>query len=260
MTLVKRPSWILPVIVSTQFAGGSPWFSGNAVLETLQRQWSMGSESLGYLTSAVQLGFILGTLCFAYFAVSDRHSPRVVFFVCSLLGAFSNLLIFLVAEGFYSMLLFRFLTGFFLAGIYPVGMKIAAGWYQEGLGKAMGFLIGALVAGTAFPHLIKGMGATLPWQAVIITTSAFSAAGGLLMLLLVPNGPYMKKGNSLNGQALQILLRSRPVRAAAIGYFGHMWELYTFWAFVPVVLGAYLAAHAGSSLNVSLWTFCIMAS
>lgn len=153
----KRPSWILPVIIFSQFAGTSLWFASNAVLSDLQGQWGLASDVLGYMTSAVQFGFIMGTLGFAFFAIADRFSPRSVFLICSLLGALFNLGIYLVAQGFWSLLAFRFLTGFFLAGIYPVGMKIAAGWYQQDLGKAIGFLVGALVLGTAFPHLLKGL-------------------------------------------------------------------------------------------------------
>jgi len=120
----KRPAWILPIIIFSQFTGGSLWFASNAILIDIQRQWSLGESALGYMTSIVQLGFIAGTLCFAVLAVSDRFSPRKVFFFCSLLGAFTNLLIYLIADGFTSLMVFRGMTGFFLAGIYPVGMKI----------------------------------------------------------------------------------------------------------------------------------------
>ena len=106
----KRSPRILPTIILSQFAGTSLWFASNAVLEDLQRQWPIGSDSLGYMTSAVQLGFIIGTLWFAFFAISDRFSPRIVFFLCSLLGAFSNLLICLVAEGLTSLLAFRWVA------------------------------------------------------------------------------------------------------------------------------------------------------
>jgi MFS family permease len=133
------PRRILPVIIGSQFAGTSLWFAGNAVLADLQREWGLPAEALGYTTSAVQLGFILGTLAFAFFAVSDRVSPRIVFFVCSLAGAAANLGVYALASGVWSLAALRFLTGFFLAGIYPVGMKIASGWYRSDLGNALGF-------------------------------------------------------------------------------------------------------------------------
>ncbi len=120
----KRPIRILPIIIFSQFTGTSLWFAGNAIIGDIQRQWSLGDSVLGYITSVVQLGFIAGTLCFAVLAVSDRFSPRKVFFLCSLLGAFTNLLIYLIADGFAALMVLRGMTGFFLAGIYPVGMKI----------------------------------------------------------------------------------------------------------------------------------------
>ena len=254
-----RPRWILPVIVFSQFAGTSLWFAGNAVLAELQREWSLPADTLGYITSAVQLGFIFGTLVFAVFALSDRYSPRFVFFVCSVLGGLSGLGIFL-AYDISGLLLFRFLTGFFLAGIYPVGMKIAAGWYQRGLGSAIGFLVGALVLGTSFPHLLKAMGQTIPWEAVTIGVSATAAVGGLAMLWFVPDGPHLAQGTRFDLKALALIFRSRAFRASAFGYFGHMWELYAFWAFVPYVLAAHAAQAAGSDLNIPFWSFGVIAA
>ena len=255
----KRPFWILATIILTQFTGTSLWFAGNAILGDLQQQWSLGIHALGYMTSAVQLGFIAGTFCFAFFTLADRFSPRIVFFICSLLGASSNLLIYLMAEGFVSLLVFRLITGFFLAGIYPIGMKIAAGWYRQGLGKALGFLVGALVVGTAFPHLLKGWGQSILWETVIICISAISFAGGLLMLVLVPDGPYLFKGTKFNINALAVIFQSKDLRSAAFGYFGHMWELYTMWAFVPFILMAYGARNPVINVNISFWAFWIIA-
>ncbi|UCH21493.1 MAG: MFS transporter [Deltaproteobacteria bacterium] len=258
--MTKRPFWILPTIIFSQFTGTSLWFATNAILGDLQQQWAIGSDALGFMTSAVQLGFIVGTLCFAFLAISDRFSPRIVFFVCSLLGALSNLLIYLIAEGMVSLLVLRFITGFFLAGIYPVGMKIAAGWYKQGLGKALGFLVGALVVGTAFPHLLKGSGQSVLWQAVIISISAISLTGGILMLLLVPDGPYLFKGTRFNRKAFVVIFQTKELRSASFGYFGHMWELYTLWAFVPVILLSYITKNPKVSLNISGWAFWIIAS
>jgi len=256
----QRPGWILPTIIFSQFAGTSLWFAGNAVLGHLQRQWGIPAAALGDITSAVQLGFIAGTLAFAVLAVSDRWSPRVVFLACSLLGAFFNLGIYAFAEGYESLLALRFLTGFFLAGIYPVGMKIATGWYRSDLGNALGFLVGALVLGTALPHLIKGLGQALPWETVVVAVSALAACGGLLMFVLVADGPHLAKGARFDPKALAVIFRSRPFRASAFGYFGHMWELYAFWAFVPFVLTAHLGAGAASAINVPLWAFTVIAA
>ncbi len=254
----NRSAWILPVIIFSQFTGTSLWFAGNAVLGDLQRQWQLGDAALSYMTSAVQLGFITGTLLFAFFTISDRFSPRIVFFLCSLLGALSNLGIYSTADGLISLLVLRFCTGFFLAGIYPVGMKIASGWYRKGLGQALGYLVGALVVGTAFPHILKSTGRSFPWEHVILWISAISALGGIFMLLLVPDGPYAVKGTRFSSKAFAIIFRSRDLRSASFGYFGHMWELYTLWAFFPVLIRTYgtLARH---SLNVPFWSFWVIA-
>jgi MFS family permease len=257
--LKKRPSRILPIIIFSQFTGTSLWFASNAVMGDLQRTWGLADAALGYMTSAVQFGFITGTVVFAFFTISDRFSPRIIFFACSMLGAISNLFIYLLAQGLPSLLIFRFLTGFLLAGIYPVGMKIAAGWYEKGLGRALGYLVGALVLGTAFPHLLKGMGRTLNWEQVILSISMISTAGGLLMLWLVPDGPHLIKGTRFSPGAFKSIFQSKDLRSAAFGYFGHMWELYTLWAFVPVFLSNYIADKA-ESLNVSYWAFIIIAA
>ena len=222
----RPPRRILPAIIISQFAGTSLWFAGNAVLPDLQRLWGLSPRALGYMTSSVQLGFIAGTLVFAVLAISDVFSPRKIFLICSLIGAFCNAGVYLFADGLSSLMVFRFLTGFFLAGIYPVGMKIAAGWYQQDLGRALGYLVAALVLGTAFPHLLKAMSQSLPWSSVILTVSAIAAFGGLLMVVLVPDGPYLAKGSKFDPGALKKIFQSKNFRSSAFGYFGHMWELY----------------------------------
>ena len=247
-----RPARILPVIVASQFAGTSLWFAGNAVVGDLQEKWGLAADAVGHTASAVQAGFICGTLVFAFLSLSDRYSPRKLFFVCSLLGAAANLGVHVADGGLDALLASRFLTGFFLAGVYPVGMRIAAGWYRSGLGHAIGLLVGALVLGTAFPHALKAAGHALPWEAITIAVSMIAAAGGALMLWLVPDGPYVTTAARFDPRALAKIFRSRAFRASAFGYFGHMWELYAFWAFVPVVLAAYAQTVGGGRLDVPL--------
>ncbi|RNI26539.1 MFS transporter [Rufibacter latericius] len=248
---------MLPTIVLAQFACTSLWFAGNAVLPNLIPQFHLEASSLSHLTSAVQLGFILGTLVFAVFTISDRFSPSKVFLVCAIAGAGFNLSL-LWAEGFSTLLLSRFLTGFCLAGIYPVGMKIAADYHQKGLGKALGFLVGALVLGTAFPHLLKSLTEGLPWRYVIWATSGLAVLGGLGLFLLVPDGPFRSRSSQPDFKAFFQIFKQKEFRAAAFGYFGHMWELYTFWAFVPVILAFYTETHPDTTLNNPLHSFFII--
>lgn len=255
---LNNPRFILPVIVFSQFAGTSLWFAGNAVLPDLIRELSLDLSAVGHITMAVQAGFILGTLIFAAMNMADRFSPVRVFFVCSILGAIFNLYV-VFASGYVSLLSARFLTGFFLAGIYPVGMKIASDWHKEGLGKALGYLVGALVLGTAFPHFLKFAGAGLPWRFVMISTSILSASGGLLLLLTVSDGPYRGKKGAFKPSVMFKLFKDRNFRSAAFGYFGHMWELYTFWAFVPIMVAFYNSGLEGK-LNVPIWSFVIIAA
>ncbi|MDQ6881281.1 MAG: MFS transporter, partial [Pseudomonadota bacterium] len=189
MTAVPRR--ILPVIVLAQFAGTSMWFAVNAVMPDLQQAWGLPAAAVGPLTSAVQLGFVAGTLVFALLMLADRFPPAAVFMASSLLGAVANAAM-LLADGSIAVLLaLRFAVGFLLAGIYPVGMKIAAIWYRERLGAVLGVLIGALVLGTALPHGLRALAGSggvgnAPWQAVVLAVSALAALGGLATFLLVP--------------------------------------------------------------------------
>ncbi|TBR19034.1 MAG: MFS transporter [Chitinophagaceae bacterium] len=251
---------ILPIIVVSQFFCTSLWFAGNSIISDITKELNLDQHFLAHLTSAIQFGFIAGTLVFAILSISDRFSSSLVFFISSILAGLFNLGISLNNIDSTEILLFRFLTGFFLAGIYPVGMKIASDYYQTGLGKSLGFLVGALVVGTAFPHLLKNFIIDFPWKYVLYATTTLSIIGGLSVLLFVPHGPYRKVGQKIKLTAFLRGFKNQSFRSVSFGYFGHMWELYTFWAFVPVMLSSYNHYYAGIKLNVSLLSFFIIAS
>jgi MFS family permease len=251
---------VLPVIVISQFFCTSLWFAGNAIMGDIAKQLQLEPAYLAHVTSAVQSGFIIGTLLFAVLSISDRFSSSKVFFACAIIAAVINLGICATGLTPAMLLIFRFMTGFFLAGIYPVGMKIASDHYQQGLGKSLGFLVGALVIGTAFPHLLKSITATLPYKYVIFSTSLLSAIGGLAMLLLVPDGPYRSPGQKLKPGVFLKGFSNRKFRAAAFGYFGHMWELYAFWMFVPIILTTYKSHYPLADFNVPFLSFLIIAA
>lgn len=227
------------------------------MLPALQVQFNFTSESLGHMTSAVQIGFIIGTLIFAIFSLADRFVPNLVFFLSALAGACFNATILFTEVSLVKLIFFRFLTGFFLAGIYPVGMKIAADWYEKGLGKALGFLVGALVLGTAFPHLLNSLQQLFSWKSVLGFVSIFALSGGVLILFM-PVGPFRKKAPKFKISAVTDVFKVKPLLQSALGYFGHMWELYAFWAFIPWFL-SYYANRQEISINVSLWSFVIIA-
>jgi MFS family permease len=250
----------IPIIVVSQFFCTSLWFAGNSIISDLVKDLKLDQNFLAHITSAIQLGFIMGTLVFAVFTISDRYSPSKVFFISAMLAGLFNFGISLDTINANEMLSLRFLTGFFLAGIYPVGMKIASDYAQAGLGKSLGFLVGALALGTAFPHLLKELIADLPYKYVLYATTLLSVLGGLSILVFVPNGPYRKAGQKIKLNAFLDGFKRSGFRSVAFGYFGHMWELYTFWAFVPVMLAAYNKHYADSPINVSLFSFLIIAA
>lgn len=244
MPETARRRWILPAIVVGQLLATSTWFAANAVIDSLQALWAMeGGE--GVVTTAVQVGFIIGTLVFAMGGIADRFHPSNVFLVSAATGAAANAAVLIDPADFTLVLIARFAVGFSLAGVYPVGMKIAAGWYGGGLGWALGFLVGALVLGTASPHLLRAVGASWDWRVVMAGASLAALAGGLIVRL-VPEGPNLARGAPVRFSGVLDAFRQRCFRASALGYFGHMWELYAFWAFVPVWIGAH--GMTGSAL------------
>ncbi len=257
MVSIKPKPYILPTIIIAQFACTSPWFAGNSIINELILKTGLGPEIIGYVTSSVQFGFITGTLVFALLMVADRFSPSRVFMICAFLAALCNLYLLTDIITKWSLLLARFGTGFFLAGIYPVGMKIAADYYEKGLGKALGFLVGALVIGTALPFLINGTGWGNNPDFVITITSTLTLFGGLLLYFLIPNGPFRKSSLQLKLSAGPQLFKIPNFKKAAFGYFGHMWELYAFWAFTPFAISSYNAITV-HTISVPLWTGIII--
>lgn len=215
---------------------------------------------MAHLTSAVQLGFIIGTLLFALLTIADRFSPSKVFFISAFIASIFNFLMILNVHSMHSLFLLRFFTGFFLAGIYPVGMKIASDYYKEGLGKSLGFLVGALVLGTAFPHVLKFFQDSISWRFLVYITTGLAFLGGMLILVFIPDGPYKTKLTRFDLTLCVTVFKVKNFRIPAFGYFGHMWELYAFWTFIPVILHGYLSFHENVQFNISLYSFVIIAT
>ena len=239
------PRHVLPVLVFAQFAGTSLWFAVNAVMPDLQRELGWPTSAVGTLTSALQFGFILGTLVFALLAIADRFSPRHVFLACALAGAACTVGAWATVTHYDALLAWRFATGFFLAGIYPVGMKIASQWYTRGLGPALGYLIGALVLGSASAHALRAIGDTLPWPTLMLGVAALAAAGGVMLHTLLPDAPgAVARVTTLQWKALATIATDPRVRSSVLGYFGHMWELYTLWVLMPLILATRLDGTA----------------
>jgi MFS family permease len=254
---VKRGK--LAVIVIAQLLGTSLWFSANAAFDDLARAWNLSSTGLGYLTIAVQAGFIIGTLLFALSGLADRFAASRVFAACAVLGAAANAAFAFVAWDLASACAFRFITGFALAGVYPLGMKLVVSWEPERAGEALGWLVGMLTVGTALPHAIRALGTGWSWQAVAAGSSilAILAAASIYRL---GDGPSLPRSRSrLQWGATLVVARIREFRASALGYFGHMWELYAFWTIVPFLVSLVLGRAGQGSPEVSWWSFGIIA-
>lgn len=236
LSMPQRQRLALPVIVLAQWCGTSLWFSINGVAATLVSQVGLDEAVIGQLTIAVQLGFILGTLLIATTGLADRFRASQVFLVASLLGASCNLAMIMVIDQPHLALALRWLTGFCLAGIYPLGMKLVIGWTPRHTGAALAWLVGMLTLGTAMPHLVRGMTLSLPWGWTLALTSLLAVGGGLAVRWL-GDGPHLP-GTSSGVSLTEGLAawRSRNFRAAAGGYFGHCWELYAFWLLVPLLV------------------------
>jgi len=241
-------AYYLPLIVAAQFGGTAPWFAGNAVTDAMQ----LGAHT-AFLTSIIQLGFITGTLLFALLTLADRFPAPCVFFISCIGAAACNGAVALFPGSLESVATLRFFTGICLAGIYPVGMKIAADLFPAGLGKALGYLVGALVLGTALPHLLRSRVAPGDWQAVLWITSGLALAAGFFVWRLLPRTTAARGAKFEWGAAFRPFASSR-FRAAAFGYFGHMWELYAFWTFVP----AFVLHGAVAAGSVPAWSFAVI--
>ncbi|MBN1272083.1 MAG: MFS transporter [Candidatus Aminicenantes bacterium] len=245
------PGQALILVSTSVFLSTSTWFSGTAATPLLRRLWDLTDFQASWLTVSVQIGFIVGTFLYAVLNLPDLFPARRVFFFSAFLGAVFNAGFAWLSEGLEIALVFRFLTGITLAGVYPVGMKIIAQWFRSGLGWRLGVMIGALTLGTASPYFLFAVGAHIDWRTLMLAASLLSLTGGLIVLFGVPRGPYLRDTPRFNPRMAFKIFTFRKFRLQALGYFGHMWELYAFWSLSGLYLGASLT-QKGNSPEVSL--------
>jgi MFS family permease len=227
------------------FMASSTWFTGTAAGPYLKSFWGLGAGQTAWLTIAVQLGFIAGTFAYALFNLSDAFPARRVFALSALAGAVFNAAFAWPGNGYATALIFRFLTGASLAGVYPVGLKIVAQWHRGGLGRPLSRLIAALTLGSSMPFLIMALGGRVDPHALLAVASALALGGSALVELGLRDGPYRLAPARFDWKAAGRAFANRAFRIQAWGYFGHMWELYAFWSLGMSYLGA---ALAGTSL------------
>ena len=238
------------------------WFSGTAAGPGLLAEATAPVAGFQpWLTSAVQAGFVLGTFGSAILALPDRFDPRRVFSASALFGAAANAIILVLPPGSLADLACRFATGIALAGIYPVGMKLAVGWSsRHDTGLVVGLLVGGLTLGSALPHLVNALGG-LGWRPTIAAAS-LSAVAAAILILRASLGPLHTTAPRFRPSQALLLLRDRGTRLATLGYLGHMWELYAMWAWIGAYLGASFAARDAASQPApglaSLATFAVI--
>ena len=249
----------LGLIAVSQLLVLTLWFSASAVAPRLAVVWSLSETQSTALTLAVQIGFVVGAFGAAVTGLADAIPARRLFFVSAMVGASANALLTVVGEGQYAIALtLRFVTGISLAGVYPSGLKVMAGWFTAGRGMALGVLVGALTVGSAGPHLIRGVG--LEWRGVLWGATALAVAGAVLMVRYVDDGPSEVTPSPFSWHHVGGVVRNRGVRLSTYGYLGHMWELYAMWTWTAAFLTASSLARGDGIGWVPLATFSVIAS
>lgn len=249
----------IALILFAQVSAMTLWFSATAAGTALVANGEITGQQAGLLTGAVQLGFVAGTLLSAMTGTADRFDPRRLFAGAALCGGGANFLLLFTGFDNAATVLLRFVTGVMLAGVYPIGMKMAAGWTERAMGLMIGVLVGALTLGSALPHLFNAV-AGVDWRVTIIVSSLCAVAAAAA-ILFAGIGPGLKRAARFRAGDALAALRRKPMMLANLGYLGHMWELYAMWSWIGVFL-EWALAQAGSPLaaRTGLVTFAVIAS
>src|SRR5688572_17241823 len=247
-----RAAWLALVILScAELLGMSLWFTASAVSPELQRVWDLSASQAGWLTTVVQLGFVAGTAVAAVLNLADLIPSRWYFPVSALIAAAANALL-LTTSSFLIALTLRFMTGFFLAGVYPPAMKMIATWFAPAApgtrtrrGLAIGGIVGALTIGKALPYLLRAIEG-LTYRDVIVYSSLAAAAAAALVAVAYRDGPHPFARRPFSWSLVGVVVRDRKTRLALGGYLGHMWELYAMWTLISVFLHQHFSARGAT--------------
>jgi MFS family permease len=250
---------MLVLVALGQFLGMTLWFSATAAAPAMAAEFALTASSTAWLTMAVQAGFVAGTLCSALLNLADVLNARRLFALGCAAGAAANAAIAFVDSPAAAIAL-RFATGAALACVYPPGLKIAAGWFLERRGFALGVVVGALTIGSAFPHLLAWLAADFSWRTLMLTSSLLALAGGAVVATSVSDGPHVAASAPFDAHAVGHVVRNRGVRIATLGYLGHMWELYAAWTWIATYAAASLSLSGARGGTASLVAFVMIAT
>jgi MFS family permease len=243
---------MLALLAAAELMGMSLWFTASAVSPRLEALWGLTPAQAGWLTGAVQLGFVAGTAAAALLNLADVVPARAYFGVSALLAAAANAGL-VVAGGYGPALALRFLTGLFLAGVYPPAMKMVATWFRSARGLAIGTVVGALTVGKALPYLLRAAHG-LPWQGVVLAASAGAVLAGALVAAGYRDGPFPFARRPFSWSRMGGVAHDRRTRLAIAGYLGHMWELYAMWTFTAAFFADFYAARGAPAAQAAAWS------
>ncbi|GAE36120.1 MFS transporter [Halalkalibacter akibai] len=227
----------------------SLWFSASVIASELIQIWNLNSHFEVWLSASVPMGFVIGALFSSYFGIADRYNPRKIFAISALLGALLNVLL-IVASGAFFGILLRILTGVTLAGVYPIAVKMLSQWFPKKRGLAIGILIAALTLGSSLPHFVVMFFSSLNWKIVIIFTSVLAVLAAVIVNWILEDAPVTSKKSTFSFKLIKKVVTNKPVMLANYGYFGHMWELYAMWTWLPAFLTASFISY---SPETSYW-------
>ena len=248
--MIRSPNAQLAWLSLAMFFGMTLWFSATAANAPIVAEFHLSATQTAWLTMAVQGGFVVGTLISALVNLPDILNPRRLFAAGCVIAAAANAAL-VRADGVVMLIALRLLTGAALAWVYPPGMKVAAGWFEQRRGAALGVLIGALTIGSAFPHLLASASATIPWRLLMVSASTCALLGGAIVVTAVADGPYVASSARFDPAAVGRVFSDRGTRLATLGYLGHMWELYAVWTWIAAFASASFGFIGGATPHSS---------